>query len=146
MKKTIISLLNTVDDHRSFFPRLIVGLVFLVEGIQKLLYIDLLGTSLFREIGFENYHFWTIFVSIFEIVCGLMVLTGFFVRIASVPLLVIIITAIFTTKIPILAYKGFWAMAHQSEVDFAMICLLIFLLTYGAGKLSFDYRLQAKRE
>ncbi len=48
-------------------------------------------------------------------------------------------TAITTTKIPILLEKGFWQMAHDSRTDFAMTMLIIFLLIYGAGKLSFDY-------
>lgn len=140
MKKVLLSLLETVNDNRSLIPRLIVGFVFLSEGIQKMLFVELVGTSLFKEIGFTNYHFWTYFVSFFEILCGALIMAGFFVRLASVPLLIIMITAIFTTKIPLFSYKGFWSMIHESEIDLAMIGLLVFLLIYGAGKGSFDYR------
>ena len=146
MKKALLSLLETANDNRSLIPRIIVGFVFLSEGIQKLLFVELVGTSLFREIGFANYHFWTYFVSFFEIICGALIMAGLFVRFASVPLLIIMITAIFTTKVPLLAYRGFWTMIHESEIDFAMIGLLIFLLIYGAGKGSFDYRLTIRRE
>nr|HBE41812.1 hypothetical protein [Bacteroidales bacterium] len=71
-------------------------------------------------------------------------LIGLSVRVAAIPLLIIMITAITTTKIPILQEEGFWQMAHDSRTDFAMTMLIIFLLIYGAGKLSIDYLLQQK--
>jgi putative oxidoreductase len=52
--------------------------------------------------------------------------------------LIIIITAIVTTKLPILAEKGFWAMVHEARTDFAMMLLSLFLIIYGAGKCSID--------
>jgi uncharacterized membrane protein YphA (DoxX/SURF4 family) len=146
MKKTLLSFLETVNDKRSLIPRIIVGFVFLSEGFQKLLFVELVGTSLFREIGFTNYYFWTYFVSSFEIICGALIMAGLFVRFASVPLLIIMITAIFTTKLPLLSYKGFWSMIHESEIDLAMIGLLVFLLIYGAGKGSFDYKYSIKHK
>jgi putative oxidoreductase len=69
----------------------------------------------------------------------------FFTRLASIPLLIIMMTALVTTKIPILAEKGFWYMAHAARTDFAMSMLLVFILIYGAGKISFDYWIQAKK-
>jgi len=53
-------------------------------------------------------------------------------------------TAIYTTKIPKLLNDGFWTMAHDSRTDFAMTLLLIFLIIYGAGKLSIDKLIQKK--
>lgn len=80
----------------------------------------------------------------FEIICGVLILIGFSVRMAAIPLLIIMITAIITTKIPILQDKGFWQMAHESRTDFAMTMLIIFLFIYGAGKLSVDYLIKQK--
>jgi uncharacterized membrane protein YphA (DoxX/SURF4 family) len=51
------------------------------------------------------------------------------------------ITAIATTKIPILLEKGFWSMAHEARTDFAMTILLIYLLIFGSGKLSIDSKI-----
>jgi len=138
MKKLQIIIFETVDDNRSLLPRLIVGLVFLSEGIQKFLFPELVGAGRFEKIGFTNPEFLAAFVASFEIVCGALILIGFAVRIASIPLLIIMITAITTTKIPILLEKGFWSMAHESRTDFAMILLIVFLIYYGAGKLSID--------
>ena len=51
-------------------------------------------------------------------------------------------TAIGTTKIPKLLNDGFWTMAHDSRTDFAMTLLLIFIIIYGAGKVSIDSVIQ----
>jgi uncharacterized membrane protein YphA (DoxX/SURF4 family) len=128
---------------RSFvIIRLIVGLVFLSEGIQKFLYPEIVGVGRFEKIGFENAEFLAYFVASFEVVCGALVLIGLLTRLAAIPLLTIMATAIVTTKIPILLNEGFWFMAHAARTDFAMAMLLIFLLIYGAGKWSFDNSLR----
>lgn len=114
------------------------GLIFLSEGIQKFLFPELVGTGRFEKIGFNDPEFWAYFVAVFEILCGSMVLLGFLARLAVIPLLVIMITAFVTTKWPILLDKGFWTMAHEYRTDFALTLLLIYLIIYGAGKLSID--------
>jgi uncharacterized membrane protein YphA (DoxX/SURF4 family) len=134
--KTII--LNTENDNRVILVRLIIGLIFLSEGIQKYLFPELVGTGRFEKIGFTDPAFWAYFVGTFEIICGSFVLLGLFIRLASVPLFIIMITAFVSTKWPILMEKGFWAMAHEYRTDFAMTLLLIFLLLYGAGNWSID--------
>jgi len=144
MKKIQSIVFKTVDDYRSILPRLIVGMVFLSEGIQKFLVPELVGAGRFEKIGFANPEFLAAFVASFEIVCGVLVIIGFSIRVAAIPLFTIMITAITTTKIPILIEKGFWQMAHDSRTDFAMTMLIIFLLIYGSGKLSIDYYLQRK--
>ena len=146
MKKPISIIFETVDDYRSILPRLIVGLVFLSEGIQKFLFPELVGAGRFEKIGFANPEFLATFVASFEIICGVLVLVGLAVRVSVIPILIIMITAITTTKIPILIEKGFWQMAHDSRTDFAMTLLIIFLFIYGAGKISFDFRIQKTRE
>jgi uncharacterized membrane protein YphA (DoxX/SURF4 family) len=133
------------QDFKPFIPRLIVGLVFLSEGIQKFLFPESVGAGRFEKIGFENPEFWALFVAYFEIVCGTLVLIGFLIRIASIPPLIIMITALTTTKVPILLEKGFWQMAHDSRTDFAMTMLLVFLIIFGAGRLSADEKMFKKK-
>lgn len=118
--------------------RLIVGLVFFSEGVQKFLYPEVTGVGRFELIGFTYADFFAYFVAVFEVVCGLLILLGLLTRFAAVPLLVIMLTAIVTTKIPILTEKGFWFMAHAARTDFAMTLLLLFLLIYGPGRYSMD--------
>jgi putative oxidoreductase len=121
--------------------RLTVGLVFLSEGIQKFIRPDEVGTGRFAKIGFSNPAFWAQFTASFEIVCGGMILAGFFTRLAAIPLLIIMSVAFVTTKYPILVEKGFWSMAHEYRTDFAMTMLLIFLLIYGGGNYSIDKKI-----
>jgi uncharacterized membrane protein YphA (DoxX/SURF4 family) len=78
------------------------------------------------------------FAGTFEIICGSLVLLGLFIRLAAIPLFIIMITAFVTTKWPILADKGFWSMAHEYRTDFAMTLLLIYLFIYGSGRWSAD--------
>jgi len=126
MKILSTFIFKSVSDHRSILPRLIVGLIFLSEGIQKFLFPELVGAGRFEKIGFANPEFLASFVASFEIVCGVLILIGFSVRVAAIPLLIIMITAITTTKIPILQDKGFWQMAHDSRTDFSMTLLIFF--------------------
>lgn len=126
-------------DVRSFFIiRLIVGLVFLSEGIQKFLLPEIVSVGRFESIGFANPEFWAYLVASFEVVCGVLLLTGLLTRLAVLPLLTIMATALISTKIPILLNEGFWFMAHAARTDFAMTMLLIFLLINGPGKYSMD--------
>jgi putative oxidoreductase len=143
--KTIIKLAsfltNSMNDKQSVLPRLIVGLIFLSEGIQKYLFPELVGTTRFEKIGFDDPAFWAYFTGTFEIICGVLVLVGLLTRIASIPLLIIMVTAFVTTKWPMLVDKGLWPFAHEYRTDFAMTLLLIYLLIYGAGNYSFDSKI-----
>jgi uncharacterized membrane protein YphA (DoxX/SURF4 family) len=118
--------------------------VFLSEGIQKFLYPDVVGAGRFQKIGFANPEFWASFTGCFEIICGTLLLIGFLTRLAAIPLLIIMITAFVTTKLPTLIDKGFWTFAHEYRTDFAMTMLLFFLIYYGSGKYSIDKKLYDK--
>lgn len=121
--------------------RLAVGLIFLSEGIQKYIMPETNGTRRFARIGFSDPSFWAYFTGSFEIVCSIMIVLGLLTRLATIPLLIIMLTAFITTKIPILEEKGFWSFAHEYRTDFAMTLLLIYLLIYGGGKESIDKKL-----
>jgi uncharacterized membrane protein YphA (DoxX/SURF4 family) len=62
-------------------------------------------------------------------------------RLAVIPLIVIMLTAIATTKVPILQNEGFWKAAHESRTDWSMLLGSIFLLIQGAGPWSVDAKL-----
>ena len=138
-------ILNTVKDSKIIFIRLIVGLIFISEGIQKYLIVTIFGPALFKEIGFNNPMFWVYFTGAFEILCGILILFGLLTRLAAVPLLTIMIIAFITTKLPLLATKGFWTFSHEYSIEFSLTFLLILLFIYGGGKWSVDLKiLQSK--
>jgi uncharacterized membrane protein YphA (DoxX/SURF4 family) len=118
--------------------RLMVGAVFISEGIQKLLYPDAVGAGRFEKIGIPSPEIVAPVVACFEVSCGTLVLVGAFTRLAVVPLIVIMLTAIATTKVPILMEQGFWKMAHEARTDWSMLLGSIFLLVVGAGLWSLD--------
>jgi putative oxidoreductase len=141
-KKGLSSLIFNANNNNSvILIRLTVGLIFLTEGIQKYLFPELLGTGRFMTIGFSNPEFWAYFTGTFEIICGTLIILGFITRVASIPLIIIMITAFITTKIPILVHKGFWPWAHEYRTDFAMTLLLVYLLIYGSGRWSVDSKI-----
>ena len=118
-----------------------VGAVFLSEGIQKFLFPDTLGAGRFAKIGMPSPGFLGSFVGSFEIVCGALVLLGLLTRFSSIPLIIIMLVAIATTKAEVLADKGFWEMLHGSRTDWAMLLGNIFLLIKGGGMWSLDNRI-----
>ncbi len=113
--------------------RLIPGITFLFEGIQKFLYPDNLGVGRFIAIGISHAGFWAPFVAVVEIASGALLIIGLFTRIAAIPLLIDMVVAFVYTKWPLLVNKGFFPMFHEYRVDFAMTGLLIYLLINGRG-------------
>jgi putative oxidoreductase len=118
--------------------RLMVGAVFLSEGIQKFLFPAEVGAGRFAKIGLPSPEQLAPLVGGFEIACGLLVLVGLATRLAVCPLIVIMLTAIATTKWPILQGQGFWKMAHEARTDWSMLLGSIYLLVVGAGSWSLD--------
>ncbi len=138
--------------------RLMVGGVFLSEGIQKFLFADALGVGRFAKIGIPYPEIMAPFVGVCEIACGALLILGLLTRLAAIPMIINISVAILSTKIPMLLGRGlwmfsppkanqigFWSMAHEARTDFCMLLGGVFLLIVGAGCLSFD-ALLAKSE
>jgi len=134
-------IIDTDNSKVTILIRVMVGSVFLSEGIQKFLFPAIVGAGRFEKIGIANPEFWASFTGSFEIVCGILILLGLLTRLATIPLLITMLVAFITTKYPILIDKSFWAMAHEYRTDFAMTLGNIFLVIKGAGKWSFDKRL-----
>jgi putative oxidoreductase len=126
--------------------RLLVGGVFLSEGIQKFLYPEALGVGRFIKIGIPVPALTAPFVGVVEIVCGLLLIAGLFTRLAAIPLIIDMLVAIATTKIPIIFKNGFWAMAHEARTDYAMLLGCMFLFLVGAGRKSLDERLWGSKK
>jgi uncharacterized membrane protein YphA (DoxX/SURF4 family) len=122
--------------------RILVGWVFVSEGIQKFVFPAQLGVGRFEKIGILFPHFMAPFVGSVEIVCGSLLLIGLFTRVAVVPLLGVILVAIATTKLPMIVKTGVWSMLHEARADFSMLLGLVFLLITGAGTLSLDARMR----
>lgn len=138
---TLQEILASRAPRGTILIRLLVGAVFLSEGIQKFLFPHDLGVGRFAKIGIPAPELLAPFVGIVEIGAGAFLLLGFATRLAAIPLVIDMIVAILTTKVPILMGEGFWAMAHEARTDWSMLLGSLFLLIVGAGAWSLDARL-----
>lgn len=113
--------------------RLMVGWVFLSEGIQKFLYRAELGAGRFHRIGIPFPQFTAPVVGVVEIVCGALLIVGLASAFAIAALLIDIAVAIAITKVPIFMKHGFWIAMHESRTDFCMLVGLIAIALLGLG-------------
>jgi putative oxidoreductase len=125
--------------------RILVGWVFLSEGVQKFLFPASLGVGRFVKIGIPWPQVMAPFVGTVEIVCGILLLIGLVTRLAAVALLIDIAVALYSTKIVTFAKNGLWSTLHEGRTDLSMLFGLVFLLLVGAGSWSLDERASARR-
>jgi uncharacterized membrane protein YphA (DoxX/SURF4 family) len=137
--------------------RALVGLVFLTEGLQKFLYPAELGSGRFAKIGLPMADLLGPFVGAVEMLCGLLVTLGLFTRLAAIPLIGVMLVALFTIKVPIALGHGFWGLSlrplprygllmalHEARTDLSMLLCSIFLVRVGAGPRSLDATLSRR--
>ncbi len=129
---------RTTAPGAAVLIRVLVGWVFVSEGVQKFLFPDALGAGRFARIGIPGPQLTAPFVGAVEIVCGLLLLLGLLTRLATIPLLIDMAVAILSTKLPMLSAQGFWPMLHEARTDFSMVLGLVFLLLVGPGPWSLD--------
>ena len=135
---------------RQRFPmilvRIIVGIVFITEGILKFVRPAELGVGRFAAIGFPFAGRLAPIVGGVEIGAGLAVLIGIFAGDAALLLLIVILTALITTKVPILLGHrlgpfgppkleppfGVLSFLHEARTDLSMtFCTLAILIQEG---------------
>src|SRR6476646_9222179 len=78
--------------------RLMAGGVFFWEGILKFVYANQ-GVGRFTKLAFPFPHFTATFVGCFEIIGGLLLITGLLTRLTAIPFIVEMVVAILSTKI-----------------------------------------------
>jgi len=134
------------NNYKAFFiVRLILGYVFLVAGLQKFIFPETMGPGRFEDMGYGSPEFTAYFVGSFEVLCALLMLLGLATRLAAIPLIIIMLVAIATTKIPDLADGDFWRFAHRVRLDLSMLLTALFVLISGSDRFSLDHKLFNKR-
>jgi uncharacterized membrane protein YphA (DoxX/SURF4 family) len=140
-------------SRATLLVRLAVGGVLLPSGLVKFLF-DNQGPGRFSKIGLPPQL--ALAVGAIEVVCGTLLILGLFTRLAALPLVVDMIVAIVTTKVPLLfgagpepvaamPKTGFWAFAYQARLDVTMLIACGFLVAVGAGLWSLDAILSRRR-
>ena len=133
--------------------RVIVGVVFLTEGILKFVYPGELGTGRFAHIGLPFPHLLAPSVGAVEIAAGGALVLGFYAGDAALLLLIVILTAIVTTKVPILLghplgrfaparleHYGVLSFIHEARTDLAMLFGLVAVLLDSSMSLGLKKR------
>lgn len=133
-------------------------MVFFPEGLQKLFFPAILGAGRFGKIGIPWPEVMGPFVGLVEIVCGLLIILGLLTRFAAVPLIIVMIVALASTRLPLMlghdvwlfhapsgGRYGFWGMAHEARTDLCMLLGALFLLATGIGRWSVDAWLFRRR-
>src|SRR3954469_9296594 len=125
--------------------RLMVGAVFLWEAIMKFVFPETLGPGRFSLIGLPAPDIMSPFDAAFEAVCGILLMLGCLTRLAAIPMIIDMIVAILSTKIPMLLgtsplplppvppMSGFWAVLHEVRSEYAQLLGTLYLLIAGPG-------------
>lgn len=113
--------------------RLCVGWVFMTSGWGKLHNLQSV-TAYFAELGIPYPELQAPFASAVELVAGAALLLGLFTRLASIPLVVVMIVAIATAKrADLTAFGDLFGIS-----EYLYVLLLGQLIVLGAGPLSLD--------
>jgi putative oxidoreductase len=157
MPSRVAKLLAT-DAHASVvLVRIALGIIFVSEGFQKFLFADAQGAGRFAKIGIPAPQLLGPFVGAVEIASGALVLVGLLTRVAALALVVDMLVALATTKVPIWLGHGYWrfshtfapksggwALLHESRTDLAMLLCAAMLTFAGAGAWSLDAMIAAR--
>jgi putative oxidoreductase len=119
------NILRTSESGWTILVRLLVGLVvFLPEGIQKLVFADVLGAGRFAKIGIPYPDVMGPFVGVALVSTKLPILVGHDVGMFHLA--------------RDIKRTGFWSMMHEARADLTMLLGCVYLLIVGAGRWSLD--------
>ena len=130
--------------------RVMAGTVFFWEGVMKFVFPATLGIGRFTKLGIPFPGPTAGFVGCVEIVGGILLIAGLLTRLAAIPLLIDMVVAVLTTKVPlylgtyplalppVAPQTGFWAVLHEIRSDEAQFLCTAFLLLVGPGPWALD--------
>jgi putative oxidoreductase len=122
--------------------RVIMGIIFIAHGYQKLFQFGISGVSQFLSgLGFPLPGFFAIILSLVEFLGGIALLLGIFSRWAALLIGIVMIVAILTVKLKtgLIAQEG-----AGMELDLAILANMIVILVFGPGSISIELGLIKK--
>ncbi|HVU83021.1 MAG TPA: DoxX family protein [Rhodanobacteraceae bacterium] len=153
-QKFAVAPLPVPTDWYAIPLRLIVGLGFFEHGYAKLARGPDSFIAVLHAIGMPLAHLLGWATVVVELVGGLMILAGTFVPVAAVPMIVVLLVAIFTVHLPngfssikLLSYDATGAHFGPPgyETDLLYVAGLLALCAGGAGPFSVDRWLKKRR-
>ena len=152
--KFAVAPLPVPTDWYAIPLRLIVGLGFFEHGYAKLARGPDSFIAILHAIGMPLAHLLGWATVVVELMGGLLILAGAFVPIAAVPMIVVLLVAIFTVHLPngfssikLLSYDAAGAHFGQPgyETDLLYVAGLLALCAGGTGPFSLDRWLKKRR-
>jgi len=104
--------------------RVIVGIVFMLEGTLKFLLPNELGVGMFAAIGIPFPQILAPFVGCLEIVGGLFIAVNIYAGDAALMLLMVMLSALLTTKLPVLLGRQFGPFALMKLSHYGLLSFL----------------------
>ena len=127
-------LLNHFQSFSLLLARIALAYGFYQPAVLKWSNLDATA-SWFASIGIPLPYFATLLSASFEIVGVVLLALGLFTRFISLPLMIIMLIAIFVVHLP----NGFSAGINGFEIPLYYLLFLGLFLTRGAGRFSIDY-------
>ncbi|MGJ4746385.1 DoxX family protein [Leptospira sp. SA-E8] len=135
--------------------RILVGGVFIWEGIIKFLYINQ-GIGRFTKLGFSHPEMTASFIGGLEILGGIMLVLGILTKPLSFVFVIEMLVAMYLTKLPLFfgtsplpppqapPILGIWAVLHEIRSEYSQALGCLFLYLSGAGRFSLDFILNRR--
>ena len=120
---------NFLEKNAEYFYlvfRVIIGIIFLLHGIQKLPGILNGSTALASLFGLAG---------VIEVIGGVLIILGLFARYVTLVTSVEMLVAYFTVHIP----GGLNPLANQGEAALLFFASFLVILAYGPGKYSLGH-------
>lgn len=108
--------------------RYAIAYVFICSGLMKVLSQELANSFLNLGLPYPNLFLYV--VILLEVICGVLILIKKEIQIATIPLIAIMIGALFVTKLPLLK-EGIFQFAFNARLDIVMLLLLIVLYRHS---------------
>jgi len=120
--------------------RVVIGIVFLVHGAQKLFGFGFDGVAGgFERLGIPLPLFFAVVVTLVEFLGGAALILGLFTRLVSIPLVVDMLVATVLVHLP----NGFFSMNGGYEYTLVLIAATVTLTLAGSGEAALDKVLAA---
>lgn len=154
LEKLCVSPLPLPTNWFAIPLRLIVGIGFIEHGYTKLAHGPHVFIAILQAIGMPFAHLLGWATIVVEVTGGSLILLGALVPLATVPMIIVLLVAIFTVHLPygfssikLLSYGASGAHFGQPgyETDLLYIAGLLALCFGGAGPLSLDNHLKKRR-
>lgn len=129
---------KTDQSPSTVLIRLMVGVIFLLDGLQNLAFPLLYASEKLEKIGIQAAEYHDFILGGVEIAFSLLIIFGLYTRLAAISLIMIICFVIVTTKFPRFNEEGIWEGLEANRNEYAIFLGCVFLFIKGGGKWSLD--------